>query len=132
MKKTHIFNFIFLFIFLILLYNWGESLPVYRIYGSFEITDKLYSYDEKYYACQGIIENEVVILIFDSSTKNVVETFHPCRSRDFYGMCWENDSYDLWIDSHDIGILCFEENDLEWVHNPDAEQPDYIVSRRDS
>ena len=98
-------------------------------YGSFTV-DKSFSYDEKYYALISEDEQMIVITLY-SSDDNEVFSFEPCRKLDFWGICWENDSYNLWIQSGDIGIKCYGMADEVWSINDDAIRPDYIISKYD-
>ena len=98
-------------------------------YGSFTV-DKSFSYDEKYYALISEDEQMIVITLY-SSDDNEVFSFEPCRKLDFWGICWENDSYNLWIQSGDIGIKCYGMADEVWSIKDDAIRPDYIISKYD-
>ena len=99
-------------------------------YGSFTV-DKTFSYDGKYYALISEDEQMIVITLY-SSNDNEVFSFKPCRKSDFWGICWENDSYNLWIQSGDIGIKCYVMADEVWSVNEDAIRPDYIISKYDN
>lgn len=99
-------------------------------YGSFTV-DKTSSYDGKYYALISEDEQMIVITLY-SSDDNEVFSFEPCRKLDFWGICWENDSYNLWIQSGDIGIKCYGMADEVWSINDDAIRPDYIISKYDN
>ena len=46
--------------------------------------------------------------------------------------CWENDSYNIWVQSGDLGVLCYRMSDEVWTLDYDAVRPDYIISRYDS
>ena len=98
-------------------------------YGSFTIT-KTSSYDGKYYAYMTQHDDMIVINIY-SADDNEVFTFEPCRKSDFWGICWENDNYNLWVQSGDIGIICYTESDEVWSLDDSAVRPDYIMSKYD-
>ncbi|MBQ7274438.1 MAG: hypothetical protein IJR15_03190 [Clostridiales bacterium] len=96
-------------------------------YGSFTI-EKTSSYDGKYYAYMTQRDQMIVVNIY-SEDDNEVFTFEPCRKSDFWGICWENDSYNLWVQSGDIGIICYTESDEVWSVDDSAVRPDYIISK---
>ena len=96
-------------------------------YGSFTI-EKTSSYDGKYYAYMTQHDEMIVVNIY-SEDDNEVFTFEPCRKSDFWGICWENDSYNLWVQSGDIGIICYTESDEVWSVDDSAVRPDYIISK---
>lgn len=98
-------------------------------YGSFTI-EKTFSYDKKYYAeCVTRSTGAVYIDVYERASNLRISSFTPCRSSDFWGICWEYDNYNLWIQSADIGIICYSFNGEEWVRNKDAVKPDYIISK---
>lgn len=99
-------------------------------YGSFTIR-KTYSYDEKYYAYMTQHDDMIVVNIYSSEDDSEVYTFEPCRKMDFRGICWENDSYNLWVQSGDLGVLCYSMSDEVWTYDDSAVRPDYIVSKYD-
>lgn len=99
-------------------------------YGSFTV-EKTSCYDGKYYALVAEDEQMIVITIYSGDDKQVF-SFEPCRKSDFWGICWENDSYNLWIQSGDIGIKCYAMFDEVWSINEDAIRPDYIISKYDN
>lgn len=106
-------------------------------WGSFT-AEKTYSYDEKYYAIQ---ETEpipgdsgvpfVKVCIYETETDTQIYSFNAARARDFWGICWEKDSYDIWIQSADIGIYCYRSEDMCCKLDESAERPEYIVSKWD-
>ena len=96
-------------------------------YGSFTI-EKTSSYDGKYYAYMTQHDQMIVVNIY-SEDDNEVFPFEPCRKSDFWGICWENDSYNLWVQSGDIGIICYTESDEVWSVDDSAVRPDYIISK---
>ena len=98
-------------------------------YGSFTI-EKTSSYDGKYYAYMTQHDEMIVVNIYSEDDEEVF-TFEPCRKWDFWGICWENDSYNLWVQSGDLGILCYTMSDEVWSLDLDAVRPDYIISKYD-
>lgn len=102
-------------------------------WGSFT-SEKTYSYDQRYYAEQKTIEIDdvrlVEISIYNTEDEQVY-SFVPARASDFFGMCWENDNYNIWIQSADIGVICYScENEI-WTEDNTATRPDYIISKYD-
>ena len=102
-------------------------------WGSFT-SEKAFSYDNKYYAVQKTTEKEdtayVNIEIYTSDNV-LVDSFQPARASDFWGICWEKDTYNIWIQSGDIGILCYCYDSKEWTVDAAAVRPDYIISKYD-
>ena len=96
-------------------------------YGSFTI-ERTSSYDGKYYAYMTQHDQMIVVNIYSEDDTEVF-TFEPCRKSDFWGICWENDSYNLWVQSGDIGIICYTESDEVWSVDDSAVRPDYIISK---
>ena len=100
--------------------------------GSFTMDDT-YSYDGKYYAftVMPLDEPDALVTVCSCETDETVYTFTPARSSDFWGICWEGDSYNIWIQSGDIGCVCYKYADGEWILDENAVRPDYIISRYD-
>ena len=102
-----------------------------EFWGSYT-ADKTYSHDNKYYALQTVEDNMIVVTVYDSETNKKIDSFSPARSMDFWGICWEKDSYNIWTQSADIGEYCFEYKNGKWVrHDEYMTPPDYIISRYD-
>lgn len=99
-------------------------------WGSFT-TARTESYDGKYYALQTKIESNVKVTVYSSASDTEVFSFVPARARDFYGVCWESDSYSIWVQSGDIGVFCYRFDNEKWVKNESAERPADIVSKYD-
>lgn len=95
--------------------------------------DETWSYDGRYYAFPVITPDysDALVTIYDSETDEVVYTFTPARSFDFKGICWETDSYNIWIESGDVGCVCYIYADGEWVLDENAKRPYNIISRYD-
>lgn len=104
--------------------KWGSFTPY-----------KTYSYDNKYYAVQTVDKEApwpvIVVSVYNAETDEFIADFSPARSRDFWGICWESDSYNIWTQSADIGIYCYVYQDGKWVRDENAERPKDIVSKYD-
>ena len=82
--------------------EWGSFTP-----------ETTYSYDKTFYAVQTVEKHEgfapfIVVTIYKTENNENIYSFSPSRAMDFWGICWENDSYNIWIQSADIGIFCYE------------------------
>ncbi|MBR1905331.1 MAG: hypothetical protein IJ819_02555 [Clostridiales bacterium] len=97
-------------------------------YGSFTV-ERTYTYDKKYYAECTVQNSGMVLIEITDSHKIRISSFKPCRASDFWGICWEYDNYNLWIQSSDIGCICYSFNGEEWELNKEAVMPDYIIRR---
>ena len=86
--------------------------------------------DGKYFTKISESGDSVMITINDKNNE-LVDMIIPCRKSDFWGVCWENDNYNLWIQSGDVGVVCYSLKGGDWVLNSDAVRPDYIVSKYD-
>jgi hypothetical protein len=102
-------------------------------WGSFT-AEKTYSYDQKYYAVQNAKETDGIsfidVVIYNDNDEPVY-TFTPARASDFWGICWEKDTYNIWIQSADIGVICYSFDNETWTKNNAATRPNYIVSKYD-
>ena len=109
-----------------------EDAAEYQLkeYGSFT-AQRAYSYDRAYSAAVIESGDNVMIMIYDKD-HYAVSSFTPCRKSDFWGICWEKDNYNIWIQSGDIGVVCYSKKGDKWVLNSDAVRPDYIVSKYDN
>ena len=103
--------------------------------GSFS-TDKTYSGDLLFYALQTVEQTEsdrgIVVTVYETTSDTPVFSFRPDRASDHWGICWERDSYDIWVQSGDTGTSCWEYHDGEWKRSSGRVCPEYIVSRWDS
>ena len=103
-------------------------------WGTFS-ADPQYSYDNKYVAEQDVVDTEgirsVRVTIRDTSTGETVGSFIADRALDFWGICWERDSYRIWTQSGDVGLRCYEPGEDGWQADPTAEQPDSVISKYD-
>jgi len=93
-------------------------------YGSFS-PDITYSYDRKYHAVQTLERYEnsdnhyIQVTVYENGTDVVVDSFPTERAFDFWGICWEEDSYNIWIQSSDVGTYCMRYADGKWVRVED-------------
>ncbi len=119
---------------LLILSGCGNPAIQTEDWGSFS-PDKTQSYDNKYYAVQNIEETDngkyIVVNIYTTQNDEFVFSFAPARAMDFWGVCWENDTYNIWIQSADIGTLCYKYKENQWVIDDEAIKPDYIKSKYD-
>ena len=99
--------------------------------GSFTFK-KTYSYDEKFYAVQDVDDQDSIVVSVYTSDGEFVNSFRPARAWDFWGICWENDTYNIWIQSGDIGVYCYTYDDGEWHIDYEVQRPDYILSKYDN
>lgn len=108
-----------------------EDAAEYQLkeYGSFSV-EKTYSYDKEYSTMIIDSGDDVMIMIYDRDHYGY-SSFTPCRKSDFWGICWEKDNYNIWIQSGDIGVVCYSKNGDKWEKNSEAVRPDYIVSKYD-
>lgn len=106
--------------------DWGSFTP-----------DKTYSYDRKYYAVHKADKKKIngfkyiKVSVFDSETEECIFSFWPARAWDFWGICWESDTYNIWIQSSDIGTYCYKYMNDRWEIDLSAERPPDILSRYD-
>ncbi len=104
--------------------DWGSFTP-----------DKAYSHDGTLYAVQGTRESGGVtyaeVSICSAENDKVLCSFRPARARDFWGVCWESGTHNLWIQSGDTGTVCYTYKDGGWEPDPSAVRPEDIVSKYD-
>lgn len=98
--------------------------------------EKTYSYDDKFYAiCEVTQDNEmttehITVVVYDKEDQEV-DSFAVARKRDFGGICWESDTYNIWVQSGDVGVICYREEDGVWHRDENAKRPEDIVSKYD-
>ena len=73
----------------------------------------------------------IVVDIRDAKTGRLAGSFIPARSSDFWGICWEEGTHNIWIQSGDIGVQCYAKDGAQWVLDEDAIRPENIVSKYD-
>ena len=104
--------------------------------GSFTTGDAI-SGDGTYLAVQRAVKLDgynvkmIRVDVYDAETGNLANSFVPARAMDFLGICWEEGTHNIWIDSGDIGIYCYAELDGKWLRDAYAVRPDSIVSKYD-
>lgn len=100
--------------------------------GSFTF-DRTSSYDDKYYAVSSKKEGDdsITVSIYESKNDTPVFSFETVRASDFWGICWESSSYNIWIQSGDIGVVCYSYENNQWKLNENAKRPDDIISKYD-
>lgn len=115
----------------------SDSDSTFELWGSFT-ADQTYSYDEKYYAVQEvepIVEENgtrfVKVCIYETETDTFIYSFYVARAWDFWGICWENDTYNIWTQSGDMGVYCYKYEDMQWQRDESAIRPEYIISKYD-
>ena len=103
-----------------------------REYGSFTC-DKTYSYDGNYYAVfnESFGPFEIDVYSSDGYVNAIVpqSCFDDFNKGAFWGVCWENDSYNLWVQTKNGDTMCFSKIGDEWILNEDAVRPDYIICK---
>lgn len=105
-------------------------------YGSFTSKTAVSS-DGKYSARQivtkpnGYRVKMVRVDIYDNETGELADSFLTERALDFWGVCWEDGTHNIWIQSGDIGVQCYAKDGVHWVLDEDAVQPDSIISKYD-
>ena len=126
-------RFLFLILFLLLIFCGCNNQSSNAKWGSFT-AEKTFSYDKQYYAVQEISEKDDMRLIdvkIYSADNTLIGSFQPARANDFWGICWEKDSYNIWVQSGDVGVICYSYDNEEWTVNTTAVRPDYIISKYD-
>ena len=94
-------------------------------------TDGLYRAEHGATKQDGIDISVIQVRVYDNSTNKLLDSFIPARAMDFCGICWEEGTHRIWIQSADIGIYCYELHEGSWVLNESIERPDSIVSKWD-
>ena len=102
------------------------------MYGSFNV-EEAKSYDGKFTAKVLIGSGMVTVQIIDNETDSIVSSFKPCGKGQFYGICWENDSYRLWVQTDTSRFICYsiKESRWDWQMEEGARKPEYIKGRYD-
>lgn len=119
---------------MLVLFSGCGSPKVEEDYGSFTVT-KSYSYDEKYYVTLTKFDNNdgINITVLDIRlTENdmIKDSIVTGESVDFWGYCWEEDSYNIWVQSAETGVSCYVFDGLiSWELDETSEKPDYIVTK---
>ena len=115
--------------------NLPEPETGVQTWGSFTNAD-VTSSDGKYLAKhaakwtdKNVYEQMIQVDIYDAATEELVDSFVPAPARDFWGVCWEEGTHNLWIQSGDEGVCCYSENDGKWTLNKGAPRPESVVSK---
>ena len=98
-------------------------------YGSFTMFTT-YSYDRKYYSEVIKSGDDYMLSIGTGDDYMPIYATGAGPQSDFRGMCWENDNYNLWIQTVD-GVICYSMEDEVWTVNEDAVKPDYIIEKEE-
>ena len=98
----------------------------FRDYGSFHTDD--YSYDWKYEAVVHPNGDTTLVTISLREDGSTVYEFEPCGRETSHGICWEDDSYNIWVQCDEYGTVCYTMNDCVWEMDEDAVRPDDIIS----
>ena len=141
----------------------GRLKPLF--WGSYT-ADKTYSFDGKFYAVlstgrmNGSFRDRAKVTIYRTDTNAPVDSFMPVFSEAFRGMCWEKDSYNLWLQAsfkadpvwkymdgsweqgdgrwvlsnYDQTLpanICYRYHEGTWTEDGDIQCPSYIISRFD-
>ena len=126
-------RFLSLILLVLLVFGGCNNQSFNEEWGSFT-AEKTFSYDKQYYAVQEIFVEDDIRFIdvkIYSADNTLIDSFQPARARDFWGICWEKDTYNIWIQSADIGVVCYSYDGEKWEQNESAERPDHIVSKYD-
>lgn len=105
-----------------------EDQAAANTYGSFH-TETVSSFDGQ---LRLEIEDKspmIVINVFHEKDNALLYSFEAVRKWDFWGVCFEKDNYNIWVQSSDTGTICYQYDDGEWRYNPSAVKPAYIISK---
>jgi hypothetical protein len=127
MKKT-----IALLLLIIVLFSGCGAPAVQEDYGSFTLS-KTYCYNEEYYAKTTSFKNDdgaqMTVVDIYLATNDVIKcSIVTDAESEFWGFCWEKDSYNIWIQTSK-GISCYKKGNYEWTIDETAQKPDYIVEK---
>lgn len=104
------------------LYRDGDLDSDYYVLPKLDGSD---SYDGKY-SVSLTAENKEVLITVLSGTDEVF-VFSAGNESEFRGICWDKNSYDLWLQYQDGGLICYKMADETWEAANGAEKPEYIV-----
>lgn len=99
-----------------------ESDPDYYVLPKLYDSD---SFDGKYTAKITTEDREVSITVLSGSDE--VFKIEAGKESDFRGLCWDKNSYDLWLQYQDGKLVCYHMADETWKAADGVEKPDYIV-----
>lgn len=92
-------------------------------------SDGLYRAEHAAIKPDGSNVSVIQVKVYDNNTNELLDSFVPARAWDIWGVCWEDGTHRIWIQSADIGIYCYELQNGHWVLNEDIERPATIVSK---
>ena len=95
-------------------------------------SDGLYRAEHAAIRQDGSNVSVIQVKVYDNNTNKLLDSFSPARAWDFWGICWEEGTHRIWIQSADIGIYCYELQNGHWMLNEDIERPNTIVSKWDA
>ena len=105
-----------------------EDQAAANTYGSFHI-ETISSFDGQLRLEIDDRTPMIIINVFNEKDNALIYSFEAVRKWDFGGVCFEKDTYNIWIQSSDIGTICYEYDDGVWRYNPRAIRPLYIISK---
>ena len=94
--------------------------------------------DGKLYAEQSLRQEEtggvnlVDVTVYSADNGLPVGTFTAQRAMDFLGICFGPGSWDIWVQSGDVGVYCMRYDDGKWVEDRTAQKPASIVTRQEA
>lgn len=108
----------------------------YEYWGSFTngpviSSDGLYRAEYAATKQDGSDVSVILVNVYDNNTNELLDSFYPARALDFWGICWEDGTHRIWIQSADIGTHCYEMKNGNWLLNDSVERPESIVSKWD-
>ena len=95
-------------------------------------SDGLYRAEHAAIKQDGSDVSVIQVNVYDNGKNELLDSFVPARAMDFWGICWEEGTHRIWIQSADIGIHCYEPQNGRWVLNEEVERPHTIVSKWDA
>lgn len=108
-----------------------EGYVLYRdgeLESDYYVLPKLYesdSYDGKYSVSLSSGQEEAIITVMSGNDE--VFVFSAGEYSTFWGICWDKNSYDLWLQYKGGDLVCYHMADETWEVDKRAEKPDYIV-----
>ena len=112
----------------------GDSLPDN---GSFVVgvPGTITSDDGKLYAEQSLVRDEsidvniVYITVYSAENDLPVYDFYTTGSMDYQGVCFEPGTWNIWVQSGDLGVYCMKYGDGRWVKDTETPVPETITTR---
>ena len=99
-------------------------------WGSFTIEETA-SFDGRFTAAPSVERVDGINMAVVSIRENGedVYSFMPARMFDFWGVCWEKDTYTIWIQSGDVGVKSWFYADGTWHYDDVSLHPKYIHTK---